>query len=300
MKIIKNLIKKNYKVVIGIIIGGIISSVIAYADVTFKSSDVTYNNETSGLSSTNMQGAIDELYKKSKESYNRNIIEAYTADFEMLNGSLHETNKKSTNCYKNKTAGSCTPGTVIVYKVNPSDDRGASFNVLHDDGNTMTLIMNTVSFAGPCALDNNKSPIKLIEMAEIMSSDGVNFNEQEYSLGYNNFFGNNRYTGCDSYNNCTSNPYTILNRQSKTRIITLQEAVAVGCTDSEGSCPLWLVPEVNQSGGGYNVVGIGTSNVSSTGDDIYYLNFKNRNVSVASITDSGYYYRVKPVVVVSK
>ena len=43
----------------GIIICGIISVIAA---TYFPSNDVTYDNSTSGLSSTNVQGAIDELY----------------------------------------------------------------------------------------------------------------------------------------------------------------------------------------------------------------------------------------------
>ena len=47
------------------VIGGLIFSIIGvYAAVTFPSSEVSYDNSTSGLSSTNLKGAIDELYKK--------------------------------------------------------------------------------------------------------------------------------------------------------------------------------------------------------------------------------------------
>ena len=34
-----------------------------YAAVTFPSNEVSYDNSSSGLSSTNVKGAIDELYK---------------------------------------------------------------------------------------------------------------------------------------------------------------------------------------------------------------------------------------------
>lgn len=46
--------------VIGTIIFGVIS---IYALVTFPSNEVSYDNKSSGLSSTNVKGAIDELYK---------------------------------------------------------------------------------------------------------------------------------------------------------------------------------------------------------------------------------------------
>ena len=49
---------------IGFIVGTIIfGGVAVYAAVTFPSNDVSYDNTNSGLSSTNVKGAIDELYK---------------------------------------------------------------------------------------------------------------------------------------------------------------------------------------------------------------------------------------------
>ena len=64
MKKIKDLVNKNYKVVIGIIIGITISIVIGVSAVATK--DITYDNSKSGLTSTNLQGAIDEIYEKAK------------------------------------------------------------------------------------------------------------------------------------------------------------------------------------------------------------------------------------------
>ena len=56
----KEKIKKN---LIGFIIGVITAfSISVIAATYFPSNDVTYDNKESGLSSTNVQGAIDELY----------------------------------------------------------------------------------------------------------------------------------------------------------------------------------------------------------------------------------------------
>ena len=83
----KKIVKKNYKILIGIIIGIIISTTIVYsAENILTGSDVTYSNGSS--SSDNVQGAIDELYKKvdSYKEYipndnpNRNIVKAYKYD----------------------------------------------------------------------------------------------------------------------------------------------------------------------------------------------------------------------------
>ena len=59
---IKN--KNNLIVVIGFIIGIIISATGVYAaTIIGKGSDLTYSNTSSGLSSTNIQGSLDELYR---------------------------------------------------------------------------------------------------------------------------------------------------------------------------------------------------------------------------------------------
>lgn len=64
----KNKIKNfSKKYLIGFIISGILfASISVYAVVTFPSNDVTYDNSSSGLSSTNVKEAIDELYNLCK------------------------------------------------------------------------------------------------------------------------------------------------------------------------------------------------------------------------------------------
>ena len=64
MKKIKGFAKKY---LIGFILSGILSaSISVYAVVTFPSNNVTYDNSSSGLKSTNVKGAIDELYNLCK------------------------------------------------------------------------------------------------------------------------------------------------------------------------------------------------------------------------------------------
>ena len=61
MKKNKLYIKTN---IIGfIIIGLLFTGIGTYAIVTFPSNEVLYDNKTSGLKSTNVQGVIDELYE---------------------------------------------------------------------------------------------------------------------------------------------------------------------------------------------------------------------------------------------
>lgn len=59
MKKIGKFIKQN---IIGIIIGGLIFGSTAYAEVLYRSEGVLYSNKNSGLTSTNVQDALDELY----------------------------------------------------------------------------------------------------------------------------------------------------------------------------------------------------------------------------------------------
>ena len=73
MKKIKNFIKSNIKVVLAFIIGIVISGTSVYAaTIIFNSNQVGYDNTTSGLSSTDVQGALDELYIKANTWINPN------------------------------------------------------------------------------------------------------------------------------------------------------------------------------------------------------------------------------------
>ena len=52
------------KYLIGFVLGVVSACTVSVIAATyFPSNDVTYDNKESGLSSTNVQGAIDELYK---------------------------------------------------------------------------------------------------------------------------------------------------------------------------------------------------------------------------------------------
>ena len=66
MKKIKSFIKNNIKIVIAFILGLIISGIGVYAAILYASSDVGYDNTGSGLTSTNVQDALDELYTKAQ------------------------------------------------------------------------------------------------------------------------------------------------------------------------------------------------------------------------------------------
>lgn len=66
-RIVKYL-KNNYKIIIGIIIGAVISDCGVYAATVIAASSVTYSDNTS-LGATNVQDAIDKLYAKADNQY---------------------------------------------------------------------------------------------------------------------------------------------------------------------------------------------------------------------------------------
>ena len=64
MKKVKEIIKNNVKVFVGIIIGTIVTGTGVYAATVINASDVSYKNASSEMTSTNVQGAIEELNTK--------------------------------------------------------------------------------------------------------------------------------------------------------------------------------------------------------------------------------------------
>ena len=64
MKKISKFVKNNYKFLIGVIVGLLLSATGVYAANTIYSSNVTYDNSNSGLEATNVQDALDETYAK--------------------------------------------------------------------------------------------------------------------------------------------------------------------------------------------------------------------------------------------
>ena len=64
LKRVFEFINKNFKLVIGFSLGFVLAGTSVYAANTIYSKNVTYDNSSSGLSSTNVQDALDETYNK--------------------------------------------------------------------------------------------------------------------------------------------------------------------------------------------------------------------------------------------
>ncbi len=258
----KKIVKKNYKIIIGIVIGIIISTTVAYgANEIISDKDVSYDNGQSHGSSTNVQGAIDELYSK---IYDKPKITAYTYNETKgdnnycVNG--EERTCKKTECYKYKTKGSCPQGTIIKYYVRENEYH--YFYVLHDDGNKITMQQreNTVRNI----LWNNEpttsnGPITILKALEQATSTWTNVNVIEYTPGETELNGN-KFTGCtlteDEKVTCDRNVYTLETKKVRARMITAQEVVSTGCRYQKNhTCPEFMFNYLYDSiafGGSYN------------------------------------------------
>ena len=273
MKKVRKIFKNNYKILIGLILGVIISVGGVYAAATISGSTVSYSNTTSGLSSTTVQDAIDELYDKAGNTCpagykcSKLIMSAYTYDSSTCVTGSESTCVKST-CYKNKTSGSCKTGTIIKYKVN--DTTTVTFYVMYDNGTTMTMQSkeNVVKDkAWRSSGDTWKEgPLDVLSALESATAGWSNVNYQSYTMG-TTVFKKNAYTGCDSYNNCIRNSYTLSSRTARARLISVQEAENLGCKNKSGSCPVWMYNYLTDSTS-YG----GTANSSAEGNGYWTMN----------------------------
>ena len=287
---------KNYKLVMAFILGLIVASGGVYAATTIAGSNITYSNTKSGLNSTDVQGAIDELYEKA--NITGKFLEAYTYSETGANKCIsgEETTCKETTCYKTKIANSCPKGTIIKYKVNNSESE--IFHVMFDKGSKLIMqsqrnIINDNWYNGD---DNTKGPLTILSALENATKEWNNVNNQTYTMG-TTVFTDNAYTGCESDLNCKTNAYTLPERTAKSRMITVQEAKALGCTSSNDSCPIWM----------YNYL-LGSIQDGPTGYWTMSANSKNENyaffISNNGKLENYYIYisnvGVRPIVEVSK
>ncbi len=242
----KKIIKKHYKIILGLVIGILISATVVYASQTVLSSDeVSYNTGTSHGTSNNVQGAIDDLYQKinsykeyiPNDNLNRNIVKAYKYDENSksptycING--EEDTCFATSCYENKAKGVCPVGTIIEYMVN--NEEKVRFHVVHDDGEKLTLQSQKNIIHNIVWNDNDisKGPITALTELEEQTKNWNNVNELNYSIGDDTK--SLGYSGC-AYNyegdykiRGEKNIYILDRKKVKARMITAQEAGNTGC-----------------------------------------------------------------------
>lgn len=256
-KKIKKIIKDNYKIVPSFILGCILTATGVYAATTIAASNVTYSTTNSGLSSTTLQGAIDELAKKagsgSSSTSNANIMKAYRYSESGSNICIsgNESTCQQITCYRSDSSDVCQTGTIIDYKINSTTTE--RFHVIRDTGSSLIMqtqrnIKNNTEWAydyqsasdssSPHVATNLKGPHAALNDLQDATTSWTNVNQQTFTLGTTTFL-TNKYTGCTS-TGCSTNKYTMTSRTIRARMITMQEVISLGCTSSQGSCPLWL------------------------------------------------------------
>ena len=133
-------------------------------------------------------------------------------------------------------------GTIIKYEVKDGEER--YFNVLHDDGNTLTLQerQNTVSskqfgtidyYYGAYSTNINTSSGKALYEIKSATSSWTYVNDQTYSIGDSS--STLGYSECTASGICNTTSYS-LSETAKSRMVTMQELSQLNCRDTEFSC----------------------------------------------------------------
>lgn len=140
--------RKNYKWIIGIMIGIILSLTGVYAATQYTSKNIYYNNEKSSLSSDDVQGAIDELAAKAKAPAGSSCPSGYACIQKKTTLALGDyvsmtPTKSSYTLDKSKTGYSGTQ------TINPQELNLWRVISVNGDG-TVEMISEHVSSAGVC------------------------------------------------------------------------------------------------------------------------------------------------------
>jgi len=242
------------------------------------------------------------------EDRNPNILNIYQYDPKTcLTG-------EETTCIELKKAPEhYDTGTIIKYKVNDANVR--YFHVMFDEGDTLTLqqreniLYGTKWYeSGSGKTDNSKGPLSVLPSLENATAGWANVKDQTYTMGTTTFK-TNAFTGCshDSTTKeiiCTTNKYPVLaQRKAKARMITAQEASALGCKYGVNrSCPLWMNNYLSDSksyGGTVNGFdyGYGTMSAQSTDTSALYV-CSEGNIYHNGTTST--YFGARAVVVIDK
>ena len=179
-------------------------------------------------------------------------------------------------------------GTIIKYEVKDGVEK--YFNVLHDDGDTLTLQerQNTVTYIawGDSNGIGLTGGYALYELEEA-TADWTNVNTQSYSIG--NSSSTLGYSGCE-YNNCSTATYTLTRTGVKARMITVPELAALNCTQEARSCKPFVynyLRGVDASGQYYDsMVGTFATDVN----DVYWTMSSGTNSIVHAWLVHGYGY----------
>ena len=216
------------------------------------------NSSAPALTFSNGYSATGVSVEKENEAIkysNSNILMAYKYDYDPTNNPTGCITGEEESCEQIpvKKSVSLLPGTIIKYKVNDTTEK--YFHVLHDDGDKVTLQQreNTVNDVEwySAANDNTKGPTTILASLESVTSNWTNVNNLTYRAGTTVLY-ENQYTGCTATAGtvltCSSNKYTLGEKNVKARMITGQETAALECKNGTSqSCPSWMNNYLYQS-----------------------------------------------------
>lgn len=194
------------------------------------------------------------------------LIDAYIYDETKINESDskirtcvtgEESTCERTTCYKNTDSGSCPPGTIFKYavkstyenrRVDSLNDHVHYFHVIEDKGTILTMQSREDTAVGIWADNVPDGPVTAINILEEATNDWEYMNTQKYTMGETVFGNYSSNTSCDQNTlNCDTPFYKWDERSAKARMITVQEAKNVGCTNKDGDCPVWMFNYLTRS-----------------------------------------------------
>lgn len=226
-----------------------------------------WSKEKNGVSynfNTKITGDITlyAVYEEAIRYTNSNIESAYKYDETIGSPDYCVTGEEATckkiSLIKGKTYN---PGTIIKYKVNPSDTK--YFHILHDDGDTLTLqqrentVNNVVWNNDSNARCNSEygptietqmcvGPLNALSQIEAITSNWTNVNNISYTTGNTMINGAISNVSCNRNTyECNENLYTISRNNVKARLTFIQEITQLGYT------PKFITNYLTDSSAGY-------------------------------------------------
>lgn len=255
-----------------------------YEDVTDLKSELNNISISEGMKS------FIKTISSSKNNKYRIIVEFEDDRYATLKLGSFIVSNISNECVK--YGNTCTIDQIksqVSLTVAVNDNESYNFNVLSDDGEKLTLIMDN-SFEDDINWSSslNEGPLNLLEYVETKTKNWVNIPDITYTLSGNS---SDDFNSCSVYSECNSNVYSLSTRNAKARLPKLQELTNLGCTQTSGSCPSWLTNNFDYS----TVTGFWTSTTSSS--NVWIVSYDNR---LKENSISGSTIKIKPVIIIYK
>lgn len=136
---------------------------------------------------------------------------------------------------------------------------------------------------------NTRGPEVALANIQYDTQSWTNVNQKTFTLGTTTLY-NNKYTGCTS-TSCTTNKYTMTSKTTRARLITMQELISLGCSSSNGSCPLWISNYLSTSHSANSDSSSGTAADTSANSSYWTLSAdSSNNINAWIVQGSGRLY----------